>query len=421
MSKTPKRKGDTRIFDENTLDNESKRYARQILLEEWDQEKVSNATIFIAGIGALGTISAMNLALMGVKNLILCDYDTVEISNLSRQVLFFDEDIDLFKVDAAKKNLYHWNPDLNIKTFNSRLQDVDKKVFENSDIIIDGLDTFSARRWLNSMAVSLNKPLIHGGLFGWFGNVQIIIPNKTACLECHPLIPQKRLQKPCTPLGKVRSAERKDVEKLEDKKIPSILTVASIIAGIQSQIALKIILNLPLSHENYIFYDGLSNSFTKMHLIKNENCIICSDKFKTKGVELAISEEDTVRSIKDRIIMTWDLNEPFNFMFKGKILDDSTQIKDLHMKNKDTFYIWNKDILQPMKFYAIFSDELKPTKIVYSTKPELHELTLQRGHITKTKQKIIDEASKLNQQVIFYKSKKLSNGKYLIKYKIIEK
>ncbi|MHA1695615.1 MAG: HesA/MoeB/ThiF family protein, partial [Candidatus Helarchaeota archaeon] len=73
-------KGDKQILDENTLDKELKRYARQIMLEEWDQDKVSNATIFIAGVGALGTIAAMNLALMGVKNLILCDYDTVELS-----------------------------------------------------------------------------------------------------------------------------------------------------------------------------------------------------------------------------------------------------------------------------------------------------------------------------------------------------
>ncbi len=414
-------KGDKQILDENTLDKELKRYARQIMLEEWDQDKVSNATIFIAGVGALGTIAAMNLALMGVKNLILCDYDTVELSNLSRQVLFFDEDIGAFKVDAAKKNLYRWNPDLDIRIFNSRLQEIDKKVFEGSDIIIDGLDTFSARRWLNSMAVSLNKPLIHGGLFGWFGNVQIIIPGETACLECHPLIPQKRLQKPCTPLGKVRSAERKEIVESDDKKIPSILTVASIIASIQVQVALKIILNIPLSHDNYIFYDGLSNSFTKMYLAKNENCIICSNKYKTKGVELSISNDDTVRTIKDRIIMTWDISEPFNFMFRGKILEDSTKIKDLQMKNRDVFYVWNKYILQPMKFYAIFSDEIEPIRIELPLKPKILQIVVDRGYITRTKQKILEKAKNLDQTVKFYKTKKLDDGKYLIRYKIFKK
>ncbi|MHA1248933.1 MAG: HesA/MoeB/ThiF family protein, partial [Candidatus Helarchaeota archaeon] len=105
-------------------------YARQMLIDDWDQDKLYNATVFIAGVGALGSIAALNLSLMGVKNLILCDYDTVEISNLSRQILFFEEDIGEFKVNAAKKNLLRWNPTLNIEIYNSPLQKLDKKIFQ---------------------------------------------------------------------------------------------------------------------------------------------------------------------------------------------------------------------------------------------------------------------------------------------------
>ena len=403
--------------DESTLDENLERYARQILIDDWDQDKLSNSTIFIAGVGALGTVIALNLVLMGIKNLILCDYDTIEMSNLSRQLLFFEEDIGKYKVDAAKKNLEHWNPNINIITYNCALQKIDNKVFEESDILIDGLDTFGARRWLNSVAVDLGKPLIHGGIFGWFGNVQIVIPEETACLECQPLIPQKRLQKPCTPLGEVRKKERGKIDKEIEEKIPSILTTAAIIAGIQSQIVIKLLMGFKISKENYIFYDGLSNSFTKMALKKNDNCIVCSDKYRVKGINFSISDADTVRKIKDRIIMTWDLREPFNFMFKGRILDDNVEIKNVDIKNKDVFFIWNRGILHPMKFYAIFSSKVKPIVVSFQNKPKDFELMVKWGTITQMKQKIIKEASTINKRVKFYKTIKLSDGNYLLKYK----
>ncbi|TFF89553.1 MAG: hypothetical protein EU549_00140 [Promethearchaeota archaeon] len=404
------------LEDKSTLDKEIERYARQILIEEWDQDRLSNASVFIAGIGALGTIVALNLALMGVNKLVLCDYDTIEMSNLSRQVLFFEEDIGDYKVEAAKKNLKHFNPNIRIDIYKTKLQKLNKQIFEEVDVIIDGLDTFESRRWLNSLAIDIEKPLIHGGLFGWFGNVQIVIPKKTACLECQPLIPRKRLQKPCTPLGEVRRKERK-IDKEVEEKIPSILTTSSIIAGIQSQLAIKIILGLDLPKENYIFYDGLSESFTKMKLNRNENCIVCSDKYHTRGVEFAISKNDSVRNIKDRLIMTYDLEEPFNLMFKGKILEDNKRVKDLNIENKDSFFIWNKNIIQPMKFYAVLTEKVKPIVITIPKDTQIFELKLKWGTITDTKRKIRNEAEKQNQEVEFFKTQKLKKGLYLVRYK----
>jgi len=344
------------IKDEDTFNKEIERYARQLLIDEWDQKKLSKSTIFIAGVGALGSIVALNLAVMGVGKLILCDYDTVEISNLSRQIVFFEDDIGKYKVEAAKNNLMHWNSNVKIITYNTKLQKLDRSIFEKCDVIIDGLDTFSARRYLNSVAISVNKPLIHGGLFGWFGNVQFVIPKKTACLECQPLIPQNRLQKPCTPPGQVRREETQINNEIQ-AKIPSIISTNSIIAGIQTQLALKILFNLKLPEENFIFYDGLTDSFTKMKLNKNPKCIVCSDKYRIEGVNFAVSLEDTIRDIKDRIILTWGLQEPFKIMYKGKILSDDIKINSLNIKNKDTFFVWNKNIIQPMKFYAILTDK----------------------------------------------------------------
>ncbi|MBD3230054.1 MAG: hypothetical protein GF329_17885 [Candidatus Lokiarchaeota archaeon] len=407
--------------DESTLDKELERYARQILIEEWDQDKLSKSTVFIAGVGALGTVVSLNLALMGVRKLILCDYDTIELSNLSRQILFFKEDVGNFKVDAAKKNLKLFNPNVIVETHNSKLQELNKKVFEEVDVIVDGLDTFGARRWLNSFAIDIQKPLIHGGLFGWLGNIQIVIPNKTACLECQPLIPRKRLQKPCTPLGEVRRKDRNIIDKEVEEKIPSILTTSSIIAGIQSQIALKILLGLKLPEENYIFYDGLSESFTKLKLNKNESCIVCSEKYRAKGVEFAVSKNDSIRKIKDRLIMTYDLDEPFKLMFKGKILGDNKKIRDLEIENRDAFFVWNKNIVHPMKFYAIITEKVEPTTITIPEDTKIFELKLKWGTITDTKEKIKKEAKKQGQEVEFFKTQKLKKGLYLVRYKKFRK
>ncbi|MFX1453260.1 MAG: ThiF family adenylyltransferase, partial [Promethearchaeota archaeon] len=177
------------------------RYDRQILLEEWDQQKIRNAEVFIAGMGALGCVVALDLVLMGIGKLVICDFDTIEKSNLSRQMLFQESDINKSKSTVAKERLVDLNPDVEVVAFNKEIQDITPKIYEKCDVIVDGLDTFEARRWLNSITVDKEKPLVHGGMYGWLGNVQVVIPFKTACLDCQPLLPQERLQKPCTPPG----------------------------------------------------------------------------------------------------------------------------------------------------------------------------------------------------------------------------
>ena len=97
------------------------RYDRQFLLKNWDQEKISKAKIFIAGMGAIGVPSAVNFALMGVGTLVICDYDTIEISNLSRQLLFYEEDVGKLKSEVAANKLKLLNPSITIISYNSKL------------------------------------------------------------------------------------------------------------------------------------------------------------------------------------------------------------------------------------------------------------------------------------------------------------
>ena len=105
-------------------DSHMTRYDRQILIENWDQAKIRNSCVVIVGLGALGTIAAASLAMAGVGHLILVDYDTIEFSNLNRQLLFHIEDVGKSKVAVAERELKIINPDLNVSAFDMKIQDV---------------------------------------------------------------------------------------------------------------------------------------------------------------------------------------------------------------------------------------------------------------------------------------------------------
>ncbi|MEM3148162.1 MAG: ThiF family adenylyltransferase [Candidatus Jordarchaeales archaeon] len=105
------------------------RYHRQWLLDSWDQDKVGSARVFIAGVGALGSVAALNLAMMGVGELILADYDTIEVSNLSRQLLFREDDIGRNKAEVAREFLLEVNPDVSVKAFPSNITEVPKSEY----------------------------------------------------------------------------------------------------------------------------------------------------------------------------------------------------------------------------------------------------------------------------------------------------
>ena len=134
----------------NKLARESQtvRYDRQILIENWDQEKIRKSKVIIVGLGALGTVAATSLAMAGVGELILIDHDTIEISNLNRQLLFRTQDVGKSKVDIAAQELKRINSDIKITPLNSKIQEVPLSALENVNVILEGLDTFhgSSRR-----------------------------------------------------------------------------------------------------------------------------------------------------------------------------------------------------------------------------------------------------------------------------------
>ena len=145
-------------------DEELLRYNRQIMLPQWDiaaQERIKSSKALIVGMGGLGCPVALYLASAGVGELWLADFDTVEVSNLQRQVLYRDSDIGMPKAQAAAKHLQEVNPHIVIKPMIEALNgDNLLDIVQQVDVVLDCSDNFNTRDAVNTACVIANKPLV---------------------------------------------------------------------------------------------------------------------------------------------------------------------------------------------------------------------------------------------------------------------
>jgi len=163
-------------------------YSRQIVLQELGrkgQQKLRRSRAAVVGLGGLGTISALYLALVGVGHIRLIDQDTVELNNLHRQVLYSLSDLRYPKVEAAAERIRQVNPDVKVEAMpeNVRESNVDK-LFTGVDCIVDGLDNMRTRYLLNRASVRHKIPYVFGAAIGIEGNLSVFSPPETPCLEC---------------------------------------------------------------------------------------------------------------------------------------------------------------------------------------------------------------------------------------------
>lgn len=320
------------------------RYDRQMRIEGWNQEKLAKTTVLIAGVGALGSFISTNLVLSGVGRLILVDMDTVEVSNLNRQLLFRKRDIRKYKSEVAAKRLRRLNPDVDIISLPMKLENVKRSFYEETDIFAAGLDTFDARRWVNSLAVDLKKPLISGGMFGFMGQVQRIIPYETPCFECQPLIPQEKLSQACSPVGE----KRKHLPKKPEAPMPAVATLSMIIGGIMSQEVLKIAMDYGTPLDNYLFYDGTTNTTTIIRLERKFNCPVCGGFYALEEATFTIDNGETISEILTRIAYAFGLAEP-KVMLRGVILEKEMVISKQNLKSGSKLFVMDERLAKPLK------------------------------------------------------------------------
>lgn len=168
-------------------DDEMHLYSRQILLEVWDidaQEKLKLANILIVGCGGIGCSSAELLARAGVGQITLIDADTVEMSNLQRQIAYVAEDIGFYKAEVLAKRLKRINPHIRVLVETSKLdQQNAQQLIASQDLVLDGCDNFTTRYLVNQICKQANVPLISASAIGFQGQL-LMVEGQSACYEC---------------------------------------------------------------------------------------------------------------------------------------------------------------------------------------------------------------------------------------------
>ncbi|MFW9896451.1 MAG: ThiF family adenylyltransferase [Candidatus Thorarchaeota archaeon] len=272
---------------------DSDRYDRQKRISGWDQKKILNARIMVIGVGATGNELVKNLVMAGVGTLLLIDYDLIESSNLNRCILFNSEAAKMkkYKVDVVKEACKKLNPEVEIITLKKDLNDIDKNLYKQYDVICSCLDNIEARIEANNYAYYNETPFIDSGIDGYFGTVQAVYSkmDSTACLQCGiSNLDLDLMWKKFSCTG--QEINSKDGETIE--KVATLITTTSVIGGIQSQQVLKFILGTEFFKENkswppaigeplvgkQLNYNGLMNKFNIINKLKDPNCWTCSFK-----------------------------------------------------------------------------------------------------------------------------------------------
>ena len=155
------------------------------MIAGWDQERLAKATILVAGAGALGNEVLKNLALLGIGNLLIVDFDRVEISNLSRSVLFNECDIGRPKATTAARALERLSPEIRVRAIDGDLEtDLGLGGIRECDLVLGCVDSIYARWALNRACQKAGKPWINAGINASVGEISLYVPGQGACYEC---------------------------------------------------------------------------------------------------------------------------------------------------------------------------------------------------------------------------------------------
>ncbi len=235
-----------------------KRFEKQIILKNIGingQKKIFNSRVLIVGIGGLGCPLLTYLAASGVGTLGIVDHDKVEISNLSRQTLFSQNDIGKFKVNQAKKKIKKINNKIKIKTFKIKLSPKNiKKIFKDFEIICDGTDNYKTRYLINDECKKSKKILISAAISKFDGHLfKFNFKKKGSCYRCFmPEIP---------------------VENNNCQSEGIFSPVAGVLGSMQANEVLKTILNFKSDLSNHmIIFNSIKSDFRNIRLGYNPIC-----------------------------------------------------------------------------------------------------------------------------------------------------
>jgi adenylyltransferase/sulfurtransferase len=237
-------------------ENELIRYKRQLEVSDWNvssQEKLKNASVFVAGAGGLGSPVLYYLAAAGVGHIKICDRDRIDLSNLNRQILYSSADTGMWKAETAAKKTSLLNDTIRITHFNSDAGWELLDEIKECNIIVDCFDNFESRHILNRISLQTGIPMMHAGVSEYYGQMSFLQPGETPCLAC--FIPENI--------------------KKETKGIVG--AMAGIVGSMQALEVIKFLTgNGDLLKNRLLYIDGKSMNITSINMKKNPDCKVCS-------------------------------------------------------------------------------------------------------------------------------------------------
>jgi molybdopterin/thiamine biosynthesis adenylyltransferase len=244
------------------------RYSRLRLIPWWDQVKIRSAKVLVVGAGALGNEILKNLALLGFLDVVVVDLDRIELSNLSRAILFRASDVGRYKADAVARAYQDLLPEARVQPLVANvMQDCGLGLFAWADLILAGLDNREARLWINRSAWKVGRPWIDGAIEGLNGVARVFLSGQAPCYEC------TLGETDWAILGRRMSCNLLLHEPEQQGRVPTTPTISSVIAGIEVQEAIKLLHGLPtLASKGYIF-DGMQHTSYVVNYTENPECM----------------------------------------------------------------------------------------------------------------------------------------------------
>ncbi|XP_039291027.1 NEDD8-activating enzyme E1 catalytic subunit [Nilaparvata lugens] len=254
---------------------------------------MTTCKILVIGAGGLGCELLKNLALMGFKDIHVIDMDTIDLSNLNRQFLFRRHDIGQSKAEVAAKFINERIPGCRVTPHYCKIQDFDESFYRQFHIVVCGLDSIVARRWINGMLISLLNydddgdldqssiiPMVDGGTEGFKGNVRVILPGISACIECTlDLFPpqvstHKKLKNFRLVQGVVKNI------------IPAVASTNAAIAAACTTEVFKIATSCSVPLSNYMVFNDVDGLYTYTYEAeKKEDCLACGQTSKVLEIK----------------------------------------------------------------------------------------------------------------------------------------
>ncbi len=246
------------------------RYSRHIIMPQVGpsgQRKIMESSVLIIGAGGLGSPIAVYLALAGIGKIGIVDFDTVDISNLQRQILHQDDDIGKPKAISAKETINAYNPDVEVVTHQVPItSDNAFEIIAPYDYVINGADNFAARYLVNDACYFLKKPLIDGSILLFDGQVTVYLPGQ-GCYRClYPSPPPPGLVPSCAEAGVLGA-------------------LCGTVGTIQATEVLKLILGVGDSLQGrLLLYDALAMEFRQVRIRRDPDCVLCGDHPTVTGL-----------------------------------------------------------------------------------------------------------------------------------------